>query len=131
MLETVLEISREKDVKVLSCLRPNEEGNLTMNFWMADHGFDNVYYWTEEDQSINQVWGVNSTFTEDRYVLQDFSDMDVVVMYNEEDRHWCYTPSLDLSDFMETKCGTLTLYIRKDSGITPVDMEVEGLKIHF
>lgn len=131
MLETVLEISREKDVKVLSCLRPNEEGNLTMNFWMADHGFDNVYYWTEEDRSINQVWGVNSTFTEDRYVLQDFSEMDVVVMYNEEDRHWCYTPSLDLSDFIETKCGTLTLYIRKDSDITPVDIEVEGLKIHF
>ena len=38
--------------------------------------------------------------------------MDVVVMYNEEDRHWCYTPSLDLSDFTEKKCGTLTMYIR-------------------
>ena len=131
MLETVLEISKETEIKVLSCLRPNEEGNLTMNFWMADYGFDNVYYWTEEERSINQVWGVNSTFTEDKYVLQDFRDMDVIVMYNEEDRHWCYTPSLDLTDFIEMKCGTLTLYIRKDSGITPVDIEIEGLRINF
>ena len=117
--------------KVLSCFRPNEEGNLTMNFWMADHGCDNVYYWTEEERTINQVWGVNSVFTEDRYVNQSFDDMDIVVMYNKEDRHWCYTPDLDLSDFTEMKCGTLTIYVRNDSGITPVDLQVEGLRIHF
>jgi hypothetical protein len=38
--------------------------------------------------------------------------MDIVVMYNEEDRHWCYTPSLDLTGFTEYKCGTITMYIR-------------------
>ena len=102
-----------------------------MNFWMADHGCDNVYYWTEEERTINQVWGVNSVFTEDRYVNQSFDDMDIVVMYNKEDRHWCYTPDLDLSDFTEMKCGTLTIYVRNDSGITPVDLQVEGLRIHF
>lgn len=130
MLETVLEMSKGGG-KVLSCFRPNEEGNLTMNFWMADHGCDNVYYWTEEERTINQVWGVNSVFTEDRYVNQSFDDMDIVVMYNKEDRHWCYTPDLDLSDFTEMKCGTLTIYVRNDSGITPVDLQVEGLRIHF
>lgn len=130
MLESVMEMSKG-EAKVLSCLRPNEEGNLTMNFWMANHGYDNVYYWTEDDRTINQVWGVNSTFTEDRYVFQDFDDMDIVVMYNQEDRHWCYTPTLDLSDFTEMKCGTLTIYIRNDSGITPVDTDIEGLRINF
>ena len=130
MLESVMEMSKG-EARILSCLRPNEEGNLTMNFWMAVHGYDNVYYWTEEDKTINQVWGVNSTFTEDRYVLQNFEDMDIVVMYNQEDRHWCYTPTLDLSDFTEMKCGTLTIYIRNDSGITPVNTDIEGLRIHF
>lgn len=130
MLESVLEMS-QGEAKILSCLRPNEEGNLTMNFYMANYGCDNVYYWTEEDGTINQVWGVNSKFTEDRYVYQDFDDMDIVVMYNQEDRHWCYTPTLDLSDFTMLKCGTLDIYVRNGSGVTLADTTVEGLRINF
>lgn len=130
MLEAVLEMSQGQE-KVLSCLRPNEEGNLTMNFYMADHGCDNVYYWTEDDGTINQVWGVNSEFTPDRYVFQNFDDMNIVVMYNQEDRHWCYTPSLDLTDFTKLKCGTLDIYVRNGNGITLADTAVEGLRINF
>ena len=52
-------------------------------------------------------------------------------MYNKEDRHWCYTPTLDLSDFKELKCGTLTVYVRNDRGIDLVDSEIEGLRINF
>lgn len=130
MLETVLKLSDE-DTKVLSCFRPNEEGNLTINYWMLVHGYDNVYFWTEEDELINQVCDRNLSYPDEKLEMQSFDDMNIVVMYNQEDRHWCYTPSLDLSDFIETKCGTLTIYIKKDSGITPIDIEIEGLKIHF
>lgn len=130
MLESVLEMSKGED-KILSCLRPNEEGNLTMNFYMANYGCDNVYYWTEDDRTINQVWGVNSKFTEERYEYQDFEDMDIVVMYNQEDRHWCYEPSLDLSDFTKLKCGTLDIFVRNGRGITLADTTVEGLRINF
>ena len=57
--------------------------------------------------------------------------MDIVVMYNREDRHWCYEPDLDLSDFSEIKCGTLNLYVRDGSGIETGNINVEGLRIHF
>lgn len=132
MLETVKEMS-QGEAKVLSCFRPNEEGNLTIYYWMADHGYDNVYYWTEEEKVINQVCDINllHTYSEEQLKEQSFDDMDIVVMYNKEDRHWCYEPSLDLSNFTEMKCGTLTLYVRNGCGIEPRDLSVDGLKINF
>lgn len=130
MLETVLELSDE-NTKVLSCFRPNVEGNVTLDYWMLVHGYDNVYFWTENDAVINRVCDINIHYPDENYEEQSLSDMDIVVMYNQEDRHWCYTPSLDLTDFVEMKCGTLTLYIRKDNGTTPVDIEIEGLRINF
>ncbi|MDY2699355.1 MAG: glycosyltransferase family 39 protein [Lachnospiraceae bacterium] len=133
MLESVLEMSKgEKNI--LSCLRPNEEGNATIYYWMAVHGFDNIYFWTEEEQTIDQIitdrwlYAIDEEQDETTYA---FEDMDIVVMYNKEDRHWCYTPTLDLSDFKELKCGTLTVYVRNDRGIDLVDSEIEGLRINF
>lgn len=132
MLETVQKMSEEnEDVKVLSCFRPNEEGNLTINYWMLVHGMDNVYFWTEEDQVINKVCDRTLSYPEEAYEEQNFEDMDIIVMYNKEDRHWCYTPGLDLTGFTEMKCGTLTIYIRNDSGIELMDTTVDGLRIHF
>ena len=130
-LETVKEISDEGRINVLSCFRPNEEGNLTIHYWMLCHGYNNVYFWTQEEELINQVCDINLKYTEEEKKPENFDDMDVVVMYNQEDRHWCYTPTLDLTDFTETKCGTLTIYVRKDRGIPPVDTQVEGLRINF
>lgn len=130
-LETVKEISDEGQVRVLSCFRPNEEGNLTIHYWMLCHGYDNVYFWTEEEELINKVCDINLKYTEEEKKPQSFDDMDVVVMYNQEDRHWCYTPALDLSDFAEIKCGTLTIYVRNDRGISPADIQIEGLRINF
>lgn len=98
---------------------------------MLVHGYDNVYYWTEEEELINQICDINLKYPEEKWEEQSFADMDIVVLYNQEDRHWCYTPSLDMSDFTEVKCGTLTIYIRKDSGITVPDIKIEGLRINF
>ena len=53
--------------------------------------------------------------------MAPFEEIDVVVMYNEEDRHWCYTPSLDLSDFTEKKCGTITMYVRNAKSASKED----------
>lgn len=130
MLAAVQEMSGE-DKNILSCYRPNEEGNLTINYWMLVHGRDNVYFWTDEDEVINRVCDLNLGYPSEYYEECDFDDMDIVAMYNKEDRHWCYTPKLDLSGFTELKCGTMTIYIRDDAGIVPVDTEVEGLRINF
>ncbi len=106
MLETTLDLVQGTDRKVLSCFGPNLEGNKTMYHWFRIHGYDEVFYWEEDEKKINRSFGPR----EDEQA--DFEDIDVVVMYNEEDRHWCYEPGLDLSDFTEQKCGTITMYIR-------------------
>lgn len=106
MMETTLELVKGTDKRVLSCFAPNQEGNKTMYYWFRVHGYDEVFYWNEQKQKIGRSYGPREDETD---VLDN---MDIVVMYNEEDRHWCYTPSLDLSDFTEKKCGTITMYIR-------------------
>ncbi len=108
MMETTLELVQGTDKKVLSCFAPNSEGNKTMYYWFRLHGYDEVFYWEEDENKINRSYGPR----EDEQA--DFADIDVIVMYNEEDRHWCYEPSLDLSDFTEQKCGTITMYIRNE-----------------
>lgn len=130
MLNSIMEMSKG-EAKVLSCLRPNEEGNITIHFWMASHGYDNIYYWTDEGQIINKEYSAYEYCGDEAYENQNFEDMDIVVMYNREDRHWCYDPTLDLSDFKEIKCGTLNIYVRNGSGIEPGDIHVDGLKINF
>ncbi len=120
MLDSTLEYTKtHEDARVLTCFYPNTEGNYTMHYWMRLHGFEDVYYWIEEpklligwyemsvlDQVLDPAVSFSSQYTVD--------DMDIVVMYNREDRHWCYEPSLDLSGFEEHKCGTLTVYTKRD-----------------
>lgn len=130
MLETVREMIGE-DSNVLACFRPNEEGNLTINYWMKLHDFDNVYYWTEEKSIINKECDINIHYDEEYYKEQSFEDMDVVVMYNRNDRHWVYDLSLDLSDFKEIPCGTLTMYVRNRCVEHIIEPQVEELRIHF
>lgn len=108
MMENTLDLVAGTDKKVLSCFAPNLEGNRTMYYWFRLHGYDEVFYWDEDERKIDRSFGPREN------ERADFADMDVVVMYNQEDRHWCYEPSLDLTDFTEHRCGTITMYVRKE-----------------
>lgn len=108
MMENTLDLVSGTDKKVMSCFGPNEEGNKTMYYWFRVHGYDEVFYWDEEKRQIDRSYGPREG------ELADFADMDIVVMYNKEDRHWCYEPSLDLTDFTEHNCGTITMYVRNE-----------------
>lgn len=109
MMESTLHLVQGTDKKMLSCFAPNLEGNRTMYYWFRLHGYDEVFYWEEEEKKINRSFGPR----EDEQAA--FEDIDVIVMYNQEDRHWCYEPSLDLTGFTKINCGTINMYIR-DSG---------------
>lgn len=106
MMESTLALVKGTDKKVLSCFAPNLEGNRTMYYWFRLQGYDEVFYWEEEEKKINRSFGPR----EDEQAA--FEEIDVIVMYNRDDRHWCYEPSLDLSGFTEKVCGTITMYVR-------------------
>ncbi len=106
MMDSTLALVKGTDKKVLSCFAPNLEGNRTMYYWFRLQGYDEVFYWEEEEKKINRSFGPR----EDEQAA--FEEIDVIVMYNREDRHWCYEPSLDLSGFTEKVYGTITMYVR-------------------
>ncbi len=106
MLESTLDLVQGTDKKVLSCFNPNPEGNKTIYYWFRLHDYEEIFYWEEEEKIMERSFGPQW------YEQATLEDIDVVVMYNREDRHWCYEPSLDLSDFTEQKCGTITMYVR-------------------
>ncbi len=106
MMDSTLALVKGTDKKVLSCFAPNLEGNRTMYYWFRLQGYDEVFYWEEEEKKINRSFGSR----EDEQAA--IEEIDVIVMYNRDDRHWCYEPSLDLSGFTEKVCGTITMYVR-------------------
>lgn len=124
MLEAVDEISDE-ETNILSCFFPNIEGNMTVHYWYDLHGKNNVYYWYEDDGVINQVFDPNMWIADNSVSeQQDFGKMDIVILYNQDDRHWCYDPSLDTSGFDITKCGSMTIWTKKEKIEKPQVKEI-------
>lgn len=107
MMESTLGLVEGTDKKVLSCFMPNLEGNKTMYYWFRLHNYDEIFYWVEDEREVKRLFGPR------KGEQADYGEMDVIVMYNREDRHWCYEPSLDLTDFREIDCGTVTMYVRE------------------
>ena len=56
--------------------------------------------------------------------MQKLGDMDIVVMYNRNDRDFDHEVNLNLSDFTKVDCGTLTIYVRNNDSINIPDIHV-------
>lgn len=125
MLESVRDMADE-DTQILSCFSPNEEGNLTMRYWMGLQEIEEVYYWNESLHNIStKSYPDIEYYTEGvHYETRDFVDMDIVMMYNQKDRHYCFEPSLDMAGFTKIDCGTLTIWVRDGQGIEIVVPEI-------
>ena len=102
---------------------------MTVHYWYDLHGKNKVYYWYEDDGVINQVFDPNMWIADNSVSeQQDFGKMDIVIMYNQDDRHWCYDPSLDASGFDITKCGSMTIWTKKEKIEKP---QVKGIRDYF
>lgn len=113
----------DRDNNILSCLY--YEGNDLIYTHGLLKGHDNTYEieidWNEYTFSISPVayshfMMIETTQPElDSY--SNLSDIDIIVAYNHEDRHWSYDVTevigSDLSEFDKTVCGTLDVYTRR------------------
>ena len=81
MMNQTLELVEGTDKNVLCCLNPNYEGSRTLYYLFKLQDYHNMYNWYEEDGSIGK--SKEEWYTEEA----SFDDMNVVVMYNRDDRH--------------------------------------------
>ena len=60
--------------------------------------------------------------------ISGLEDMDIIVAYNQSDRHWEYHAYefLDLTEenYESVECGTFTIYVRRGSGIELGDFDI-------
>ena len=118
VMNGVLEYSGKKNskVKVMTLFSPDEEGNLTIKYYLACHGFDSVYYYHEDTNEITK------SFKYDEYSYASgedtspipFEDIDIVVVANEDDRHYGGDKGVDLSEFSEKRYGSMSMYVRNN-----------------
>lgn len=105
VLNAALENS-EEDTFILSAYSPYEESDLTVSCWMELHGRDHVYVWDQEAKTCTDRRGVEVG-------TAAVEEMDIILFYNPRDRHYCYEPDIDLSDYERIEYGTMTMCIRK------------------
>ena len=101
MFEVVTQTATE-ETKVLTAFAPYDESYHTSVAVLRAAGIENVYIY--EDECVN--W-----YKDDEVV--SFDEIDIILMYNEKDRHYLYEQDLDLSDFEVTEYNTVCVAVRK------------------
>ena len=108
VLNHMLELVQQNpDIRILAAYSPYFESDFTVANWMLQYGFDQVYSWDEESGTCTVVAG------EQEGAIGNVQDMDVILFYNPQDRHFCYVPNIDLNGYTVKDWGTLTVAERK------------------
>lgn len=97
----------DPDIKILAAYSPYLESDITVSYWLLQYGIDEVYSWDEDAKTCTIIAG------EKEGTVGNVQDMDVILFYNPQDRHYCYVPDIDMSGYEITDWGTLTIGERK------------------
>ncbi len=122
MLQTVDEyVTQNPDASILSCMY--YEGGFLVYSHELLQGYDNTYRlvpdlteYTFQIKPVRYTHYIRFESSQPAIDPESLNDMDVIIIYNHEDRHWSYEPAeltgFDLSGYSMTKCGTLDVYTR-------------------
>lgn len=117
----------ENGAKVMECYAySNPEATRTMNSWMEYQGdLDSMYYWDENTESVY----ASGTSDDEELVAVDLADIDVIMAYNSDDRH--YTGMCEPvregwleESFTKVTCGSVDIYVRNGSGLELPDSDI-------
>ena len=88
------------------------EANITVTLWGAVNNRKNVYTWKEEPAiAVRTTMGGLDEGTDPT----PLEEMDVIMWYSPEHRHYGYDPKLDLSDYSVQQIGTLVVAVREEN----------------
>lgn len=128
-------VKENPDAKILTTL-DYFESNMTLELYSVLEATDNMYFYhTSELEQPCEPY-IDRRFANysllnislERYQLDE---MDVIIMYSPDDRHYTYTPDIDVSEFDYKRYGTLDIFVKKSSGIDFPDAIIKPLKINF
>ena len=108
VLEHALELAQQDpDIRILAAYSPYLESDITVSNWLLQYGVEQVYSWDEDAKTCTIIAGEREGET------GSVEDMDVILFYNPQDRHFCYVPDIDFSGYSVTDWGTLTVAERE------------------
>ena len=125
-LEEIERLS-DRGYNVMSCFGIcNPEADWTVDMYLKAHGKENIYYWNEDDGFVSTE---RPAFAGDTNSGLEVQDMDILFMYNRNDRHFEIEPSIDLEGFTCVTAGSIDVYF-KDSVLDELGQdEIDGLKV--
>lgn len=101
----VVEENATEDTNILSAFAPYDESDKTTSFYLHTKGLDHVYVYRNGEATD---W-----YREGKDEQVELKDIDIIMMYNFNDRHFVYEPDIDFSDFEITEYNTMRVAIRK------------------
>jgi hypothetical protein len=125
-LEQIEEMS-DKGYTVMSCLGIcNPEADWTVEMYMRSKGKDDIYYWDQGEQTVNTVRPFIHDPSSEKISLDE---VDVVVAYNRNDRHFEVEPNFDLSEFKMIRSAGIDIYYRNEAAAEVTDELIERLHV--
>lgn len=91
------------DTKILAAYSPYTESDITAAYWLLQNGRDQVYSWNDSKKTCTILTGPLTG------ISGNVDEMDIILFYNPQDRHYCYDPDIDLTGYTRIDYGTLTI----------------------
>ena len=125
-LEQIEEMS-DKGYTVMSCFGiSNPEADWTVEMYLRSKGKPDVYYWNQENQTVNTVRPFIKDPSSETISLDE---VDVVACYNRDDRHFVADPNFDLSDFTLIRSAGVDLYYRNEAAAEVTEELIQRLHV--
>lgn len=104
----IVEENTDEDSKILSAFT-YLEASMTVTLWGEVNDREHVYTWEKSSKSCVKTNWDGSVVAGDTAELED---MEIIMWYSPEHRHYVQEPELDLSNYDVQKIGTLVVAVK-------------------
>ena len=104
MFDEVMKIA-DSETKILSAYAPYDESDKTTSYWFHKRGIDEVYVYRDGE--------CTDWYREGKGEKISIDEVDIILTYNFNDRHFVEEPDIDFSDFEFYEYNTMRVAVRK------------------
>lgn len=105
----IVEENTDEDSKILSAFT-YLEASMTVTLWGEVKNRSNIYTWDDESKTCVKTNWDGSTIEGD---IAELDDMEIIMWYSSEHRHYAYEPELNLEEYEVYHIGTIKVAVQK------------------